>query len=291
MSKIWNEGVTKENNEWAKKSSERMKINNPSKNPEIVKKRVESFKKSYSEGKWIHPLLGKKHSEETREKISKSLLGKPNPKGSETRKRLIKEGKVKAYGFGTERPLINPMLGKKHKDHAKNLMSIAASERKGELNHFFGKKHSGEFKIKHSLFMKEYCKNNENAMQGKHHTEKTKEIIRQKRSTWVTPKIDTTIEVKIQNFLKELGIEFYTHSWRNMIEHKYQCDILVPSKNLVIECFGDYWHNIPYGNDLDALRCQELRDKGFKVLVFWEREIKVMQKEDLQNELVRLEGG
>jgi very-short-patch-repair endonuclease len=65
------------------------------------------------------------------------------------------------------------------------------------------------------------------------------------------------------------------------IEHGYQCDILVPvqkgiSKKTIIECFGTYWHNYPYGRDIDIKRCTELREKGFRVLVFWENEIKLM---------------
>jgi len=64
------------------------------------------------------------------------------------------------------------------------------------------------------------------------------------RAKQISPVKDTSIEVKIQNFLKELGIEFFTHKYMK-IEHGYQCDILIPSKSLVIECDGDYWHNLP----------------------------------------------
>lgn len=121
---------------------------------------------------------------------------------------------------------------------------------------------------------------------GKHHSEETKikigKVTKESRKKQIFPKKDTSIEVKIQNFLKELNIEFLTHQYMN-IKHGYQCDILIPSKNLVIECFGDYWHKIPYGNPLDSIRCQELREKGYRVLVFWEREIKVMELNDFKN--------
>ena len=91
----------------------------------------------------------------------------------------------------------------------------------------------------------------------------------------ILPVKDTKIELKIQNFLKQLGIEFFTHQYMH-IEHKYQCDILIPSMNIVIECDGDYWHKYPIGNDIDHIRTKELLEKGFKVLRLWEFEINRM---------------
>ncbi len=93
----------------------------------------------------------------------------------------------------------------------------------------------------------------------------------------------------IGNRLKKLGLEFYTHQYMK-IEHGYQCDILIPKQKgierpTIIECFGDYWHKIPYGNPIDSIRCQELREKGFRVLVFWENEIKVMKLNDLRRKI------
>jgi len=120
---------------------------------------------------------------------------------------------------------------------------------------------------------------------GLHHSEEQKIKLKIARTRQITPKYDTTIEVKIQNFLKELGYEFFTHQYLK-IEHGYQCDILIPSINLVIECDGNYWHNYPIGTDIDHIRTKELIEKGFKVLRLWEVEIKTMTKEDLNNKLL-----
>ena len=87
---------------------------------------------------------------------------------------------------------------------------------------------------------------------------------------------DTSIEVKIQNFLKKLGVKFFTHQYIKEIEHGYQCDILIPSVKTIIECDGDYWHNYPNGNEIDHIRTKELLDNGFKVIRLWEREINEM---------------
>ena len=105
----------------------------------------------------------------------------------------------------------------------------------------------------------------------------------------ILPKKDTKPEIKLQTLLKELYIEFLTHQYMH-IEHGYQCDIIIPKqegieRTTIIECFGDYWHKYPIGREIDSLRCQELREKGYRVLVFWEREIKLMQLEDLKWEL------
>lgn len=100
--------------------------------------------------------------------------------------------------------------------------------------------------------------------------------LRATRSKIIMPLRDTSIEVKIQNFLRQLNIDFFTHQYIKEIEHGYQCDILIPSMSLIIECDGDYWHKYPVGNELDHVRTKELMEKGFKVLRLWENEIKVM---------------
>ena len=120
---------------------------------------------------------------------------------------------------------------------------------------------------------------------GKKRTEETKRKVRKARTKQILPVKDTTIEIKIQNFLKQLGIEFFTHQYMKEIKHGYQCDILIPSMNLVIECDGNYWHKYPIGNDLDHIRTKELIEKGFKVLRLWEFEIKDMELNQFKNKL------
>jgi len=112
-------------------------------------------------------------------------------------------------------------------------------------------------------------------------------------------KKDTSIEVKIQNFLKQLKIEYYTHQYIK-IEHGYQCDILIPvqygiQKKIIIECDGDYWHGNRelYSEKLltprarvqrviDNFRTEELINKGFRVIRLWEHEIREIKLEDFK---------
>ncbi len=143
----------------------------------------------------------------------------------------------------------------------------------------YGKEKAGSIKKKMSVSVKKTMT-----------PERIKQIIIA-RSTQIVPKKDTSIEVKMQRLLKELGIEFYTHQYMKEIEHSYQCDILIPKqqnilRKTVIECHGDYWHKRPYGNPLDTTRANELRKKGWRVLIFWESEIKPMELNDLKMELI-----
>lgn len=159
---------------------------------------------------------------------------------SETRKRLYKEGKLIGYS-GED----NPMYGK-------------VPWNKGIPRNEEERKKMSETKLKRYSF--EYL-----SLIGKEARKKS-----------IVPLKDTKIEVKIQQFLESLQIDFFTHKYITEIEHGYQCDIFVPSLNLVIECDGDYWHKYPTGNDIDHIRTKELIDKGFKVLRLWEHEINDM---------------
>ncbi|MEK6922236.1 MAG: DUF559 domain-containing protein [Nanoarchaeota archaeon] len=83
------------------------------------------------------------------------------------------------------------------------------------------------------------------------------------------------------------------HKYIKEIEHGYQCDIFIPSMNLIIEVDGDYWHGntdnprykILNGSQIkqreeDNLRTKELIEKGFKVLRLWESDIRKMTLND-----------
>ena len=124
----------------------------------------------------------------------------------------------------------------------------------------------------------------------------------EKRANQIFPIKDSSIEIKLQNFLKQLQIEFFTHQYMH-IEHGYQCDIFIPvqegiNQKIVIECDGNYWHGNPkyYPKEKlnqkqkeqrqrDRLRTQELIEKGFKVIRIWEHDIRKMDLQDFQEKL------
>ena len=193
---------------------------------------------------------GRKHTDKTRLNISKSHL---------------EIHKIKEYGF--------------KRNHIK--FTDKGDFKKGHKGYWTGRKRDNSWlkdyqfkKGEHSSIFTEFKKGDLNLIK------KNKE----RRAKQIFPVKDTSIEVKIQNFLKELKIEFFTHQYIK-IEHGYQCDILIPSMNLVIECDGDYWHKYPIGNDIDHIRTSELLSKGFKVLRLWEFEIKKMELNDFKEKL------
>lgn len=185
---------------------------------------------------------GKKHSEAMKLKLRKAHLG---VKLSESHRKAISKG---------HKGLIKTELHRKHLSEA-----------------LIGKKLTDEHKLNVSIGTKQGMNN-----------EQTKKKLREHRATQTFPAKDTSIEVKIQNFLKQLGIEFLTHQYIN-INHAYQCDILIPSMNLVIETDGNYWHKYPIGTDIDKIRTSELINKGFKVLRLWEIDINKMDINKFQN--------
>lgn len=225
-----------------------------------------------------HNHKGKKHSQETINKISQSKLGNKNPRFGKT---------------GT-------MLGKKHSKESLEKMSNSHLEYKPTAETLIkrsmalkGKRawNKGLTKENHPSLMN-LSKSNTGKIgfwRNKNRNEETKIKISKtnikKGNEWrlkiIMPLKDTTIELKLQSFLKKLQIEYVPHKVVN-INHRYQCDLFIPSKALIIECDGNYWHNYPNGRDIDHIRTKELQDAGFKVLRLWEHQIKSFSLEEFE---------
>lgn len=78
---------------------------------------------------------------------------------------------------------------------------------------------------------------------------------------------DTSIEVKLQNELRRVGLTFRTHE-----SILGQPDIFI-EPNICIFADGDYWHRLPGRVIRDEYVTQSLREQGYIVLRFWESEI------------------
>lgn len=96
---------------------------------------------------------------------------------------------------------------------------------------------------------------------------------------------------KTSKFQKEI-YQFLGEDWEleyPIHELHYIVDIYNPTKNSIVECFGDYWHCNPnkysatYFHtrknmtaqqiwDLDKKRIEDLQNKGYHVLVVWEKD-------------------
>jgi DNA mismatch endonuclease (patch repair protein) len=109
---------------------------------------------------------------------------------------------------------------------------------------------------------------------GKSMNSTTKEKISAARLRQILPWKDTSIEVKLQNALKERGTIFLTH-----YPIKGLPDIVLLEQKIAIFCDGCYWHGCPIhhpemiGTKNDTKVTAELTSKGWKVIRFWEHEI------------------
>jgi DNA mismatch endonuclease (patch repair protein) len=157
------------------------------------------------------------------------------------------------------------MKDKHQTENAKELIRLAFL---GKSNPNFGKHFIS--KLKGKTFEELYgiekaiiIKNNMKKPKSKEHIQKIKDW----RVKFVFPLKDTSIEIALQNILRDNNIIFEKHK-----PIHGQPDLFI-EPNICVFADGDYWHNYPIGRDRDREVTQKLTDKGYKVLRFWERDI------------------
>lgn len=97
---------------------------------------------------------------------------------------------------------------------------------------------------------------------------------------------DTSIELKTEEALKILGVEYIK---QYDVPEILTVDFYLPEHNLIIEVDGCYWHNCPehYPNNhkkkrgIDLVRTEMMRLSGYKVLRIWEHDINAMTISEL----------
>lgn len=110
---------------------------------------------------------------------------------------------------------------------------------------------------------------------GKSLSKETREKIRVARLNQVFPTKDSSIEIMLQDALKEARLGFVTH-----YPVTGQPDIAFPDERVAIFCDGCYWHGCPIcGFDnprphRDKEVTSTLENEGWKVLRFWGHEIR-----------------
>lgn len=208
---------------------------------------------------------GKKHTEESKQKMSEAKSGENNPmcgrRQSEETKRKISEA-LKESALVDNAGHNNPMCGRKHTDGAKRKISEAQMGRStwnkgkkcprlskvqmGENNSFYGRKHSAESRRK-------MC------------------VARLKRSFSVR---DTSIEVALQGELDGRSVFYEKHV---PVCGVCQPDIVFIDEKIAVFADGNYWHSKDFKDGLvwerDRRQDRVLRESGWRVLRFWESEI------------------
>jgi len=195
---------------------------------------------------------GKKHSKESRRRMSESHKGKRH---SEETKKKISKNHV-------------GMKGKEHSEEAKEKMSrshegkILSEEHKKNIsescrgtNHpMYGKKHSERTKLKIAITIAKVFEENHNNFR---HTSKN---------------YFTGIELIVKNFLEKHSIK-YKH---NMRVGYYFPDFIILD-NVILECDGEYWHsenNKDYSEEREKKRDKYLEKKGYLVFHLTEENIR-----------------
>jgi G:T-mismatch repair DNA endonuclease (very short patch repair protein) len=178
----------------------------------------------------------------------------------------------------------------------------------GEGNPFYGKKHSEKTKNKISNNRVGKATGKNNAMSKKKWRDKSRKAIKKKwdngemeharkimsdklKETRKLGKIKSVITSKKENeiikYIKSLGYSSI-HSYK--VDTKI-CDVYIPSLNLIIEYFGDYWHCNPerydrnYFNEkkqkyawelweYDKNKLELIKSYGYNLEVIWEKDLK-----------------
>ena len=224
------------------------------------------------------------HSKESKEKMRIAHLGKILSKKHKEKISLSLKGKSKKpFSKEHKQHLSQSHLGKHLSPEHKKKIGFAglgrthSQETKQKLRQSHLGKHLNPItKQKLSLINK-----------GKKLSEITKQRISDARVRQIFPVKDTSIEIKIQEFLKELKVDFIAHHYID-IPHRYLCDIFIPTLGLVIECDGNYWHQYPVGLPIDHIREKEIRERGWTIWRIWESVINNMTIREFENAMKHL---
>ncbi len=82
----------------------------------------------------------------------------------------------------------------------------------------------------------------------------------------------TSIEITMAEELSRRGIK-YEEQYN--LGDKFRLDFLLPEYGIVIECDGDYWHNLPEVKRRDRRKNAYIKACGYSLYRFWESEINV----------------
>jgi len=164
----------------------------------------------------------------------------------------------------------SPMFGKKHREESKKKMSVKKKgksweelygiEKARKLKALFSERMKGPnnpmYKKSHSLCVRKFLSLN---------------TIKQYQEGRVAKSINTSIEKIMMEALQKMNVQF-VHQYN--FNNKFVCDFAIPSKKIIIECDGDYWHNLDRVKKRDKAKNVYIKKCGWQILRFWEHDIK-----------------
>jgi len=79
----------------------------------------------------------------------------------------------------------------------------------------------------------------------------------------------TSIEMIVRDLLESLGVRYCSQYPIG----PFVVDFYIPRRRLVVECDGEYWHNLPGKREEDMRRDDWLQERGYRVLRLSESQI------------------
>lgn len=217
-----------------------------------------------------HHLYGTKHSSQTKELMIKNHLGMKGKRHSdETKKRMSLSQTGKTRTEETKRKI---------GEASRNRPSISEETRKNMSRSHLGHKTSEETKRKIGEKNKISCK-------GKKQTESAKQKIREYQISHPNRSFkDTNIEKIAEEELKFRNINYKKQFPLYGIA---KVDFYLPEHKIVIQCDGCFWHGCPtcdlrkekYKREREEKQDLVLKENGLKVFRFWGHEIEKDIKE------------
>ena len=167
----------------------------------------------------------------------------------------------------TKKKISNTLKGHRHSEESKRKMSKNSIGSKGY-------KHTKETKKKISETRKKWYKD----------MSKEEKVIYLDK--WITAghhARPSSLEISIRKILDSLNVKYLTDYHIS----KWFIDIYIPNRNLIIECNGNYWHNLPNRIKRDRELQEYAKENGYKLIWLWEDDIKEDPKLALRNGLER----
>lgn len=86
----------------------------------------------------------------------------------------------------------------------------------------------------------------------------------------------SSIEIKVREQLDFYEIKYIQQKQVYDVKNKksFYLDFYIPKYKLVIECNGDYWHNLPNRMERDEKLKEFVESTGREIIFIWEHEIK-----------------
>lgn len=203
-------------------------------------------------GKYGHPI-----DEETRRKISESV--KKRWKEKEYREKVSNAHKHSLSKEWKENISLS-MVGIKRSEETKKKMSKYQSNRSKEHEMKFRESWKKQW---NSLTKAQQLERLSNWLEAGH-----KAVV---KSFSLKP---SSIEIKVAKQLDEIGIRYIQQKHISNGVRNFYLDFYIPSLKLVVECNGDYWHNLPDKKVRDKELKEYVESTGRKIIFIWEHEIK-----------------